>query len=215
MLRFFKNNWFLIGLLFLALAAFVRKNAKTSLFTRAPKMEKYTEAPPVAEASPSQSGLFSGQSGGVAVPDIDPTVGQAFIRRFSSVAQGEQKKFGIPASALLACAYLNSFAGQRNVAAQANNFFVLPCSPDWSGQTIAVNDRCYRRYKTAWDSFRGFNQYLSQRDWYEAARSKAGKDSHAWLKLFAAHRLTDIANFEAAARQTLEFYQLTDLDGGQ
>lgn len=212
MLRFFKNNWFLIGLLFLAIAAFVRKNAKTSLFTRVPKMEKYTEVPVVAEANPSQSGIFSSPATGVTVPKIDPTVGQAFVRRFAGVAQGEQKKFGVPASVLLVSAYLNSFAGQRNMAAEANNFFALPCSPDWSGATIGTDDRCYRRYKTAWDSFRNFSQYLSQRDWYKTARQKAGKDRDAWFRLFVEHRLTDIANFEAAARQTIEFYQLADLD---
>ncbi len=86
---------------------------------------------------------------------------EAFIKRFSKVAKAEADKFDIPSAIILANGLLLSGAGTCDIAVKGNNFFAIPCTADWQGETQEVDGVCYRIYDRAWTSFRDHSFYLT------------------------------------------------------
>lgn len=218
---FFKTNWFWISLALIVLVALVQKKGHLFKLPTAPEKREQSAAPPAekyttatAEPNNAQMAMLPTSSRPArALPAIDDATAMAFLRRFGNVAVGEHKKYGIPASVVLACAYINSSAGQRPTTQQANNFFALPCSPSWEGRTASIDGHCYRRYERAWDSFRDFSLYLHNQDWLPEARKNCGSDWRKWANALASHDLSDVANFETEIRKVVEAYRLFELDG--
>jgi len=95
------------------------------------------------------------------VPELDPEAQDAFVRRFARVAITERKKFGIPSSYILANGLLHSRAGYDPRVQLGNNYFGIPCTPDWRGATIQVGGSCYRAYETPWMSFRDHSLFVA------------------------------------------------------
>ncbi len=214
--RFFKTNWFPIAVVVLILAAVVKKNLLSSV-TNIGKgrnaTEKWTDGSAIASAAESHAGLFTWSSGStVKLPDISEAVAIPFLQRFGRVAAGEQQKFGIPASVILACAYVNSFSGQRDWAHQYHNYFALGCTSDWEGASEQVGGVCVRKYEKAWDSFRDFSKYLSSRKDFAALRQSCADDWKAWAKALGAKKISDVSDFETELLRVIETYRLYELD---
>ncbi|MBK6932489.1 MAG: glucosaminidase domain-containing protein [Saprospirales bacterium] len=217
MLEFIKKRWFTLALLLIFGIALARKNLHFDIKQpKAPaipeKQEKYTRETP---ASQSAALLHLGNDGAAAparLPEISDATAVAFLRRFSRVAVAEQQKFGIPASVMLASAYVNSFAGQRNCALEANNFQAVRCTAEWGGPVATLSGACFRKYETAWESIRDFNLYLQQRNWFNKLKKSAGADWRAWAKGLATHRASDVEDFEAELVKVIEAYRLFELD---
>jgi len=95
------------------------------------------------------------------VPTLDPQAQDAFVRRFARVAIAERHKFGIPSSYILANGLLHSRAGYDARVRLGNNYFGIPCTPDWRGATIQVDGTCYRAYETPWMSFRDHSLFIA------------------------------------------------------
>jgi flagellum-specific peptidoglycan hydrolase FlgJ len=214
--NFFKTNWFPIAVIVLVLAAIVKKNllgAITNTGKAGTATEKLTGGGAIASAGESHAGILSWASRtSVALPDIPESVAIPFLQRFGRVAAGEQQKFGVPASIMLACAYVNSFSGQRDWARQYHNYFALGCTSDWPGASETVGGACIRRYERAWDSFRDFSVYLSGRSDFAALRQSCGKDWKAWAKALHAKKVSDVSDFEAEVVKVIEAYRLYELD---
>ncbi len=216
--KFFKTNWFYIALSLLVIGAVVRKNFRTGSPGKLPqeqakKAEKFT-----ADQRSSEEGvsLFGGIPSGPRtlkkLPEIDAATAESFLRRFGKVTPVEQQKFGVPASVLLAAAYVNSYAGQRDMANSANNYFALMCSGDWQGRTMAFDGRCYRQYERPWDSFRDFSRMLAAQPWYAEGKKSAGRDWQAWVKLLDGKGLSDVEDFGAETEKVIRGYRLFELD---
>ena len=122
---------------------------------------------------------------------------QQFIKRFSHVAEAEQEKYGMPASIILARGLLQSLAGQHPAVEKGHNYFLLPCTDDWEGQTQdGERGTCLRRYDNAWMSFRDNSLYLTSgenghlrrlkgadhREWAEALQHTKGNDNDQLAK---------------------------------
>jgi flagellum-specific peptidoglycan hydrolase FlgJ len=215
--KFFKTNWFTATMVLIVLVLIARKYFPShfgSAQGQPVRGEKFTEQKGKQESA-SFLGLISGGGPGKSqrMPQVEMPVAEAFLRRFAKVALSEHKKFGTPASVILACAYVNSFAGQRDAASAANNFFALPCSDGWEGESAQIGGHCVRKYETAWASFRDFSIYLSSQEWFGALRKSAGKDSKAWAKQLGAKGISDVENFGAEVARVIEEYQLARLDG--
>jgi len=133
---------------------------------------------------------------------------EAFLKRFAKVAVSERKQFGIPASVLLACAFVNSQAGQLETSKAAHNIFALPCSQEWEGGTTRINGKCVRKYETAWASFRDFSIHLSSQEWYGSLKKSAGKDWRKWADKLGKEDVADAK----ALKKVIEEYQLDELD---
>jgi len=96
------------------------------------------------------------------VGEIDEWMIKSYIERFSHVAIKEQERFQIPASIILANGIFHSFAGQGEITLKGKNHFGIKCINDWSGAVLKQRGICYRKYKSAWESFRDHSHYLSQ-----------------------------------------------------
>ncbi|MEM7573863.1 MAG: glucosaminidase domain-containing protein [Bacteroidota bacterium] len=106
---------------------------------------------------------------------------QAFIRRFSNVAQTEQDRYGIPASITLANGLLYSKAGLDYGVSQANNYFSLGCTTDWQGNTVGQGNNCLRAYTNAWTSFRDHSLYITTGQ-FAGLKNQHRSDYRAWAR---------------------------------
>ena len=93
-----------------------------------------------------------------------------YIAQWRDVVVDNQKRFGIPASIIMAQALLESAAGTSELATQANNHFGIKCTSDWTGKTYLKDDDkkddCFRVYKNASQSFDDHAAFL-QRSRYQ------------------------------------------------
>lgn len=209
--KFVKTYWFVISLVLLVLAALARKSGR-GIFGRSTFQEKYTQQRDSAGET-AQMGILSESNAAVRdLPVIQQATAVAFLKRFGAVSVAEHKKYGVPASIVLATAYINSFAGQREVARSAKNYFALPCGPDWDGASVELGGKCFRHYETAWESFRDFSLYLHTRDWMRDAQQRNGQDWQAWAAFLAEQQISDIRQFERELKGVIEAYRLYELD---
>jgi len=83
-----------------------------------------------------------------------------YVSRFSKIAQTEMKKYGIPASIILAQGILESNAGQSSLAEQNNNHFGIKCfarnckKGHCSNYTDDSHKDFFRAYGSPWESYR-------------------------------------------------------------
>ncbi len=91
---------------------------------------------------------------------------RAYVKRFLSVAQSEMKKFNIPASIILAQGLIESDAGHSRLASKNNNHFGMKCfskrcaKGHCSNFTDDSHKDFFRRYATAWESYRAHSLML-------------------------------------------------------
>ncbi|MFN0213954.1 MAG: glucosaminidase domain-containing protein [Saprospiraceae bacterium] len=211
--NFIKTNWFYLVLGVMVLLYAGRKFPSLNPFNsiqKGAKQEKTTEKMGAKIGGAALLGFVPEPPKGRKenLGDIDATKAEAFLKRFAQVAVSEHKKFGIPASVILACGYANSQAGQREYAKTANNFFNLPCGDGWEGETAQFNGKCLRKYESAWASYRDFSIFLSSQEWFGSLKKSAGKDGKRWAEKFGAE---GVSNTKAMLK-IMEAYRLEELD---
>jgi len=123
-----------------------------------PKAIKVNEIKRPTNVSPSVDGNVNG-SKNVAVANKNQAY--EYIDRFGSVADVEASKFNLETSVILGLGLYHASSPKTTLAIKANNYFAMPCTPDWQGESISYNDACYRAYQSAWFSFRDQSKYLS------------------------------------------------------
>lgn len=110
-----------------------------------------------------------------------------YVVRFSKVAQGEMKKYGIPASITLAQGILESDAGNSRLARKHNNHFGIKCHSKHCSKGHCVNytddspKDFFRQYDTAWESFRAHSEFLT-RDRYRSLHKLKQTDYKGWAR---------------------------------
>lgn len=173
---------------------------------------KFTENIGIGQnPEPSELQLFSKPGSAEPVAAINEADAMAFLKRFAKVAIGERKKFGIPASVILATALVQSRAGNSEAAREANNFFMLPDgSPAQSGSFFSKNGQKYARFNTPWDSFRANSLLLDQR--FGGLKKTAGNDWRAWANGLAKGGYSSQPNFEQALQKVVVDFHLEELD---
>lgn len=158
---------------------------------------------------------FSGAGSDMAafkeLESVPASLRDAFISRFRKVAIEEQKKFGIPASIILANALLISKAGESAPVQQGLNFFGLPCTPDWQGEQGTLDGTCYRFYETAWMSFRDHSLYLTTGDFSSTAELK-GKSYADWAISLESAGFKPVANYSMQVLEVIQTYRLDQWD---
>ena len=142
---------------------------------------------------------------------MDETRVRGFIRRFASVAQTEQEKYGIPASIILANGLVHSLAGDYPATTQGYNYFRLPCSADWHGPTVEAEGNCLRRYENAWTSFRDHSLFLTTGELAHLPR--LGKtDYAAWAAALEKARYAGTENLAKELERTIDRWDLFQYD---
>ena len=107
---------------------------------------------------------------------------------------------------------LGMLAGQREAARSAKNYFALPWGPEGEGAGVELGGKCFRRYETAWESFRDFSLYLHTRDWMPDAKQRNEQDWRAWAAFLAEQQVSDVRHFEREWKGVIEGYRLYELD---
>lgn len=224
-IAFFKNNWFKLSLVLLALYVWFKKDLTFQVSLGAPEKteekaapakEKFTDTSPVladkASVVDKLEVPFIGSSTGSRnvlseFSTIREEVKHAYLERFAKVALAEQKKFGIPASVILGTALYHSAAGRRDLALEANNQFALPCSGDWKGQCVELQGRRYRSYESAWASFRDFSLFVKENFAY-----LKGSGYKTWAIGLEKAGFGEAEGFAKNLIEIIEEYRLQELD---
>ena len=111
-----------------------------------------------------------------------------FVKRFSPVAIAEMRRFGVPASILLAQALLASDAGADPRAVVTNNFFLRSCNSgscnsdhleelDFSADALQLDV-----YPNLWGSFRDQSQFFKREAPYSSLIKYRKKDLKSWAQ---------------------------------
>jgi LysM repeat protein len=109
-----------------------------------------------------------------------------YIKQYSRLAAGQQKKYRIPASITLAQGLLESGAGQSALARKSNNHFGVKCHADWKGSKVYHDDdrknECFRKYKSVEDSYEDHSLFLTGGTRYARLFKLDIKNYRAWAK---------------------------------
>lgn len=183
-LSWMKQHWFKIVLLLIFLLVLWKKeisfgihfntparleqgDATPTQVRQQPRKKFYTEDAKAAKTQTTltdkfqQLPIFGRKKTTPTWKNLDKQAVDGYLNRFVKVAQAESKKFGIPASIILASGLVCSQAGQASISQQGNNHFLLLCSDDWQGETGWHDGKCLRHYDKAWTSYRDFSLFLT------------------------------------------------------
>lgn len=134
---------------------------------------------------------------------------QAFIDRFSEVAIQENSKYNIPASVILANGILLSELGHSTLASEAQNYFMVPCTRSWDGDSMEIGDGCFRWYSSPWESFRDHSLFLCKEAGNDAMKIKK-QSIVEWAKTIEKIGWTNLTAKDIL--KTIRKYNLLDLD---
>ncbi|MCU0346070.1 MAG: glucosaminidase domain-containing protein [Saprospiraceae bacterium] len=225
--HFLKNNWFKLSITGLMLLAWFRKDLSLQVRMDGPSYqyekntakpkEKMTDAAPLATGLSPNTGRmeapaiglpsFSSGAGKLELSKIDEAAQHAYLTRFAKVAKEEQKKYGIPASIILAVSLYQSGAGQRDIAQDVNNYFAMPCNSDWNGACREFQGQVYRKYSSAWASFRDFSLFAK-----ENFKRLKGADYQAWALALEADGFAETDNFAKEITDLIVAFRLDAID---
>lgn len=109
-----------------------------------------------------------------------------YITKYKDDAIREMHQSGVPASITLAQGILESGDGNSPLAMYANNHFGIKCHAGWTGESMRIDDdkknECFRKYETAYESFRDHSQFLATRSRYEFLFKLKITDYKGWAK---------------------------------
>lgn len=97
-------------------------------------------------------------------PNRHKTTAEEYISAYRKTARRQMRKYGIPASIILAQGLLESSNGNSDLALFANNHFGIKCTGDWHGKSYFKDDdrkdECFRKYKKTKASFKDHAHFL-------------------------------------------------------
>ncbi len=99
-----------------------------------------------------------------------------YVEQYAETAQAEMKKYGIPASIKLAQGLLESNVGESPLAQRNNNHFGIKCFSRTchKGHCSNFSDDShkdfFRKYKSAWESYRAHSQLLQNKRYKHLAQ---------------------------------------------
>ncbi|MBP5687021.1 MAG: glucosaminidase domain-containing protein [Muribaculaceae bacterium] len=102
-----------------------------------------------------------------------------YIDTYKNAALIEQREHGIPASITLAQGLLESAAGTSKLAREGNNHFGIKCHRSWRGDSVFSGKTCYRKYRSAHDSYTDHSKFLKAKR-YESLFTLEITDYRAW-----------------------------------
>lgn len=139
-----------------------------------------------------------------------------YVFRYKGIAMSNMRKFGIPASIILAQGILESGSGQSTLAVSANNHFGIKCYTDWKGEMTYHDDdssqECFRKYKTPEESFQDHSDIITQRKRYASLFSLQKGDYKAWARGLKAAGYASDPNYPEKLINYIERYHLDQYD---
>lgn len=112
-----------------------------------------------------------------------PREKEAFFRQYAKVAMEHQRRYGIPASVILAQMALESGYGESELARKGNNFFGIKVGSSWKGAKSWHDDDVpgyFRNYDSVLESIEDHSRLLMTKR-YKRCRQYDSQDYHNWL----------------------------------
>ena len=109
-----------------------------------------------------------------------------YVDRFAPIAMAEMRKFGIPASIILAQGLLESNAGESQLSRATNNHFGMKCFSKQCkrGHCANFSDDSHKdffvKYGNAWSSFRAHSEFLKKTKRYRSLFQIEPGDYRNW-----------------------------------
>ena len=108
----------------------------------------------------------------------------AYIIIYQDWAILEQIRSGVPASITLAQGILETAAGESELCNNANNHFGIKCKSKWTGESYTytddAKDECFRKYKSAYESYKDHSDFLKQNPRYASLFLYTPIDYKSW-----------------------------------
>jgi LysM repeat protein len=109
---------------------------------------------------------------------------QEYIQEYKDLAIREMKRMGVPAAITLAQGLLETQNGNSDLLKASNNHFGIKCKSTWTAETVSHDDdapgECFRKYKSAEDSYRDHSNFLRGNSRYDFLFSLNPADYKAW-----------------------------------
>ena len=109
---------------------------------------------------------------------------QQYIDTYKDIAIAEMKRSGIPASITLAQGILETESGNSDLVKKSNNHFGIKCKSSWTGESVTHTDdapnECFRKYSSAWDSYKDHSDYLKNTSRYASLFQLGATDYKGW-----------------------------------
>ena len=120
----------------------------------------------------------------VAAQDDYNTRAKQYVEKYAQLAIEEQRISHIPACITLGQGILETEAGNSELMTQANNHFGIKCKNGWTGETFLhtddAKDECFKKYKSAEDSYRDHSQHLKINPRYSSLFTISLTNYTAW-----------------------------------
>ena len=143
---------------------------------------------------------------------------EEYIRKYQSLAIGEMKRSGIPASIKMAQACLESADGRSELARKSNNHFGIKCRSDWTGGKVYYDDdykgECFRKYNSVEDSYRDHSNFLMSNPRYASLFKLKLTDYKGWAQGLKKAGYATASNYDRTLIDIIERYKLYNLDYG-
>ena len=143
---------------------------------------------------------------------------QAYVNRFSKIAQAEMRQFGIPASISLAQGLVESNAGDSKLSVKNNNHFGMKCfshsctKGHCSNFTDDTHKDFFLKFDNPWKSFRAHSKLLKSGARYRRLFRLRANDYRNWaLGLKAMGYATD-PHYANSLIRTIEDLDLQQYD---
>lgn len=143
-----------------------------------------------------------------------------YFEKHESIAIEEMSKSGVPASILLAQAFIQSESGRHELALAANNHFQTLCTHDWAGDTYRIEvissqfsmTKCHKKYNTVAASYEDFANKLSGQkkgaNFFDSPRP----DYKNWAKTIQKMTAPDDTHYAKQIMQVIKKYKLRRYD---
>jgi LysM repeat protein len=143
---------------------------------------------------------------------------EAYIQKYSSIAQEQMREYGIPASITLAQGILESGSGKSKLASEGNNHFGIKCHDTWNGPTMHLDDdapnECFRKYKSVDQSFEDHSVFL-KKPRYEELFVLEITDYKGWAQGLKKCGYATSSTYAKNLIDLIEKYELTQFDTEQ
>ena len=111
---------------------------------------------------------------------------ELYIQKYKDLAVEHMVEYSIPASITLAQGILESGSGESDLAVESNNHFGIKCHRDWEGDRSYYDDdeenECFRKYKSASESYLDHSLFLKNKPRYSELFSLNITDYKGWAK---------------------------------
>lgn len=140
---------------------------------------------------------------------------EQYIYQYKDMAIREMQRTGIPASITLSQGILESGSGNSRLAREGNNHFGIKCH-DWTGKRIFEDDdlkgECFRKYRTADESFIDHSDFLVGKSRYAALFSLHPKDYKGWARGLKKAGYATAPDYAQRLISLIERYNLNQYD---